>query len=321
MLAADFEVRRRSFPVGLKLHLSAGEKVAVLGRSGAGKTTVLEALAGLLPLSRGQIRLDGALLSSARPRAIVPPGRRGVGLLRQNPGLFPHLSVLDNIRYPEGTTSASAIATAERLGLGALLKARPRTLSGGEAQRAALARVLQIRARLLCLDEPFSSLDRPLGRQLLELVSQELQGSRTAALLVTHQLDEAQAFADRLIVIDRGMMLQVGDPREVVLHPAVAGVVELVGYRGWLRRGRQQMAVHPELAPPLSELSPAPTVSGRVVGARPQGARFELELEAGGGWQGRFHCLVDEPLANGTTLGFGPIGVRVFDDRGQPTDV
>jgi molybdate transport system ATP-binding protein len=319
MLAADFEVRRRSFSVGLELHLAAGEKVAVLGRSGAGKTTALEALAGLLPLSRGEIRLDGTVLSSAKPRATVPPGRRGVGLLRQRPGLFPHLSVFDNIHYPEGATTASAIATAERLGLGSLLEARPQALSGGEAQRAALARVLQARVRLLCLDEPFSSLDRPLGRQLLELVRRELEGSGTAALLVTHHLEEAQAFADRLIVLDRGMMLQVGDPREVVMRPAAAGVAELVGYRGWLRRSRQKMAVHPGLARPLSEPDPAPTVSGRVVGARPQGARFELELEAGGGWEGRFHCLVDEPPANGTTLRFGPLGVRVFDDHEEPT--
>ncbi|HVA21358.1 MAG TPA: ATP-binding cassette domain-containing protein [Candidatus Micrarchaeia archaeon] len=320
MLAADFEVRRRSFTVKLDLQVAAAEQVALLGRSGAGKSTALDAIAGLLPLDWGRIALDGNVLSTARPKSIVPPGRRGVGLLRQNPGLFPHLSVLDNIRYPPGTTIASAVAAAERMGLSSLLNARPRALSGGEAQRAALARALQVRARLVCLDEPFTSLDRPLARQLLEMVRGELQTSGTAALLVTHHLDEAQAFADRLIVLEGGTVLQAGDPRDVVLRPVAPAVAELVGYRGWLRCGLRRMAIHPELARPLVEPVPESALAGVVVGGRPQGARFELEVEAGGGWDGRFHCVVDEPAAPGTAVQFGDAGVRIFDDDRGPID-
>jgi len=103
VLAADFEVRRRQFTVRLDLQVGPGERVAVLGPSGAGKTTCLEALAGLLPLSAGEIQLNQRCLSSsASPGRNVRPGRRGVGLLRQNPGLFPHLTVLENISYPPG---------------------------------------------------------------------------------------------------------------------------------------------------------------------------------------------------------------------------
>ena len=211
MLVADFEVARREFSVRIHLQVPPGERLALLGRSGAGKTTTVEALAGLLRLSRGEIRLGERQLSSARhPAADLPPGRRGVGLLRQDPGLFPHLTVLQNIGYVRGADPAAARVAGERLGLGALLGARPRGLSGGEAQRVSLARALQTKVDLLCLDEPFNSLDRPLGLELLELLR-----------------------------------------RELVLRPASREVAELVGYRGWLTCGTQTMALHPDRVYPV----------------------------------------------------------------------
>jgi len=134
VLVADFEVARREFSVRVQLEVAPGERVALLGRSGAGKTTTVEAIAGLLRLSRGEIHLGGRPLSSARyPAADLPPGRRGVGLLRQNPGLFPHLTVLQNIGYARGIDAAATRVAAQRLGLGALLGARPRGLSGGHS--------------------------------------------------------------------------------------------------------------------------------------------------------------------------------------------
>ena len=94
-----------------------------------------------------------------------------------------------------------------------------------------LARALQTKVDVLCLDEPFNSLDRPLGRELLELLRRELECSGTSAILVTHRLEEAQAFAQRLAILQRGEILQVGDPRELVLHPASWAVAELMGYQ------------------------------------------------------------------------------------------
>ncbi len=314
MLDADFEVRRRSFGVALQAHLEPAERLAVLGRSGAGKTTAVEGLAGLLPLSRGEIQLDGRRLSSARqPGADLPPGRRGVGLLRQRPGLFPHLTVWQNIGYPEGSSPERAREAAERLGLGHLLQARPRGLSGGEAQRVALARALQTQSRLLCLDEPFNSLDRPLAEELLQLVADQLEQLGKAAILVTHRLAEAQAFADRMLVLEQGRVIQEASPRELVLHPASASVAELVGYRGRLRRGRQLMMVHPELARPLSEGEGPAVLRGRVVRVRPREARLELEMEGMEGWQGRFSCLVDGPVEPGSESAFGSQALMLFD--------
>ncbi len=312
VLAADFEVQRREFGLKLELRLEPGQRLAVLGRSGAGKTTLLEALAGLLPVTAGEIRLDGRRLSAPGSGSTVAPGRRGIGLLRQRPGLFPHLTVLENIEYARGSSRAAATTMASRLGLGRLLQSRPLGLSGGEAQRVALARTLQSSCRLLCLDEPFSSLDRPLAREFLDLLRQELQGSATAALLVTHQLAEAQAFADQLLVIDAGRVLQAGGGRELVLHPQTPVAAELVGYQGRLRRRGEEALVHPELARPLAPGDRREALRGRCLRVRPQGARFELELEAMEGWEGRFGCLADASISPGTEVSFGEEGLACF---------
>jgi ABC-type Fe3+/spermidine/putrescine transport system ATPase subunit len=320
VLVADFEVARREFLVRIDLQVPPGERVALLGRSGAGKTTTLEALAGLLRLSRGEIRLGERRLSSAgSPTSDLPPGRRGVGLLRQNPGLFPHLTVLENIGYAPGVDPAAARVAGERLGLGALMEARPRGLSGGEAQRVALARALQTKVGLLCLDEPFNSLDRPLGRELLELLRRELDGSGTSAILVTHQLEEAQAFAQRVAVLNRGIILQMGDPRELVLRPASREVAELVGYQGWLSAGAQTMALHPDRVHPV-EAEERGEISARVVGVIAQGARIELELEADGHWRGRFRCRSDRAANLGEQMWFAAPGAPIFGPSEAPSD-
>ncbi len=292
MLAADFEVRRRRFSVALRLRLEPGERLALLGPSGAGKTTSLEALAGLVRLSRGEITLEGRVLSSAAGgRRDVPAGQRRVGLLRQNPGLFPHLTVLQNIAYATGADPRAARAAGERLGIGGLLSVRPRGLSGGEAQRVALARTLQTRVALLCLDEPFSSLDAALAQELLELVRSELASSGTAAVLVTHKLEEAQSFADRIAVMHRGRVLQVAEPSDLVLHPQSAAVASLVGYRGWLRRGGQLMAIHPDRA--FLATQAADTLEATVTAVRPAGARMDIVLSVDDGWRGSLHLAAD----------------------------
>jgi ABC-type Fe3+/spermidine/putrescine transport system ATPase subunit len=318
MLVADFEVARREFSVRVDLQVPPGERVALLGRSGAGKTTTVEALAGLLRLTRGEIRLGERQLSSASfPIADLPPGRRGVGLLRQDPGLFPHLTVLQNIGYAPGADPAAARVAGERLGLGALLGARPRGLSGGEAQRVSLARALQTKVDLLCLDEPFNSLDRPLGLELLEVLRRELEDSGTSAILVTHQLEEAQAFAQRLAVLHRGEILQVGHPRELVLRPASREVAELVGYRGWLSSGAQTMALHPDRVYPVGA-EDGGEISARVLGMVPQGARIELELEAEGRWRGRFRCRSDRSATIGELIWFAAPGAPIFPTAEEP---
>jgi len=175
MLVADFEVARREFSVRITLEVAPGERVALLGRSGAGKTTTVEAIAGLLRLTRGDVPPRERPLSSARhPNVDLPPRAARVGLLRQNPGLFPHLTVLQNIGTRGASMRAMLGSRPERLGLGALLNARPRGLSGGEAQRVSLARALLSKVDLFSAwTSPSTPWTSPRPRSLLDLLRRE----------------------------------------------------------------------------------------------------------------------------------------------------
>ena len=225
VLNADVEVDRRDFTVRATLAVADGERVALFGPSGAGKTTVLEAVAGLVGLRRGVVELGGRVLTAAGAGAgqvAVPPWRRRVGLLRQDPGLFPHLSVQANLTYAKSAApdAAELAAIAAQLGIEGLLPAMPARLSGGQQHRVALGRLLLAHCDALLLDEPFASLDAALRRTLTALVKDLAAQRSVPALLVTHQLSDAQAFADRLAVMDQGEVLQVAAPDELVLAPA-----------------------------------------------------------------------------------------------------
>ena len=223
MLEADVEVDRREFTVRAAMTVKPGERVALFGPSGAGKTTLLETIAGLVRPRAGSVSLAGRVLTrTGRPKVEIPPWQRRIGLLRQDPGLFPHLSVRDNLCYarnadPHGAELASL---ADVLGLGDLLAAMPARLSGGQQHRAALARLLLAHCDALLLDEPYSGLDAALRRTLTTLVVQMLTERGVPAMLVAHELADAQAFATTMAVIDHGAVLQVADPDQVVLRPA-----------------------------------------------------------------------------------------------------
>ncbi len=236
MLDVDIEVDRREFTVAARFRVGPGERLALFGTSGAGKTTVLEVIAGLLSPRRGHVAVAGRTLTRTEPSPVaVPVWRRRVGLLRQDPALFPHLTVRENLMYAPGAGSRAAelAELAARLGLDGLLDARPAALSGGQAHRAALARLLLAHCDALLLDEPYTGLDAASRRQLT-MVLRDLVASRgIPAVLVAHELGEAQAFADRIAVLDRGTIIQVATPHEIVLHPAMRRVAELVGYRGF----------------------------------------------------------------------------------------
>ena len=164
------------------------------------------------------------LTSTAPPRAAVPPWQRRVGLLRQDPGLFPHLSVRANLGYgPRRPRPRPGRAWPSSPGCSASASccaAMPARLSGGQAHRVALGRLLLAHCDALLLDEPYTGLDASLRRALTDLVVALVTARDVPAVLVAHELAEAQAFADRLAVLDRGRVLQAGAPDEVVLRPA-----------------------------------------------------------------------------------------------------
>ena len=309
MLDADVEVDRREFTVRIALQVAPGERLALFGPSGAGKTTLLEVIAGLVQPRLARVELGGRVLTStAPPVREVPPWQRRVGLLRQDPGLFPHLSVRDNLCYaPSAMPSDPELSSlASLLGIGSLLAAMPARLSGGQAHRVALGRLLLAHCDTLLLDEPYTGLDASLRRTLTHLVGSVVAERSVPAILVTHELADAQAFADRLAVLDRGELLQVGAPDEVVLRPASRRVAELVGYLGFIPSEHTLAGVHPERVIPGSFADRGLVLTGTVTASRPAGAGWEADLRIG---EAAVTCrLPDKPPASG-----GELVVTVLD--------
>ena len=234
------------------LSIPDGEVVALLGPNGAGKTTLLKAVAGLVPLGRGHVRLDGVVLEDAESGRYVPTERRPIGVVFQDYLLFPHMTVRDNVAFgltSRGKGSREARATAmdwlERVGVAAHAQSRPAQLSGGEKQRVALARALATNPRLLLLDEPLAALDVTARTEVRRDLKRHLSSFRGTRLIITHDPLEAVALADRLVVMERGRIVQSGTPAEIAEHPRSSYVADLVGvnlFRGEADHGSVKVA-------------------------------------------------------------------------------
>jgi ABC-type sulfate/molybdate transport systems ATPase subunit len=298
VLEADVEVDRREFTLLAAIRVAPGERLALFGPSGAGKTTLLECIAGLVWPRRGLITLDGEVLTrTERPAVSVPAWRRQVGLLRQDPGLFPHLSARANLAYAREVDPVGVELTtlADALGIGELLAAMPARLSGGQQHRVALGRLLLAHCRALLLDEPYSGLDGALRRSLTSLVVTMVGERGVPAVLVAHELADAQAFAHQMAVLDQGTLLQVGGPDEVVMRPASRRVAELVGYLGFLpvsaaagqggepgqHGGGLIAGIHPDRVVPGADPGRGLVLRGLLAGCRPSGAGWEADIRLG----------------------------------------
>jgi molybdate transport system ATP-binding protein len=210
--------------------------VGVVGENGSGKSTLLRVLAGLTALDEGRLSLDGEVVDDPAAGTFVDPDRRPAGVVLQNPTLFPHLDLRDNVAYGPrraGTSKAEARAAADgwldRLGVGALARSRPRAVSGGQAQRAAIARTLARDPAVVLLDEPFAALDQD-GRTLVRrLLRTEVRRDDRAVVLVSHDPVDALALTDRIVVLEGGRASQVGTPAEITRRPRSAFAARLVG--------------------------------------------------------------------------------------------
>jgi molybdate transport system ATP-binding protein len=227
------EARTRVGPLALELAIEVedGECLALAGPSGAGKTSVLRVVAGLLRPDHGRVACgEQTWLDTAR-RVDVPAERRRCGYLFQEYALFPHLSAWQNVAYPlRGSDRRErAAALLDRFGMGALADARPGTLSGGERQRVALARALAREPDVLLLDEPLSALDARTRAGAVRELGALLRDADIPAVLVTHDFAEAAALGDRVAIVDAGRMLQEGTPSELAAAPRSAFVADFTG--------------------------------------------------------------------------------------------
>ncbi|BFM06292.1 ABC transporter ATP-binding protein [Halioxenophilus aromaticivorans] len=216
----------------LNLALAEGGIACLLGPSGCGKTTVLRAIAGFHGIDQGDIRLGGRVLSNAQ--YTEPPERRQIGLVFQDYALFPHLTVVQNIAfglYKQATAEQAAVCEQmlALVQLSDMAGRYPHELSGGQQQRVALARALAARPRLLLLDEPFSNLDVELRRALALEVRNILKQQQITAIMVTHDQEEAFAFADHIGVMQGGQLHQWDTPYNLYHKPANPFVANFVG--------------------------------------------------------------------------------------------
>jgi molybdopterin-binding protein len=211
----------------INLDVRAGEYFILLGPTGAGKTVLLEAIAGLHPVLKGTISVDGKEVTRVKPE------KRGVGIVYQDQMLFPHLSVERNIAFGLKATKCPKQEVKPRiddavalLGIGHLLHREPKTLSGGEKQKVALARALVTRPTVLLLDEPLSALDPHTTERMQHELAELHRRLKITIIHVTHDFEEAEALGDRVAVLNDGRIAQVGRPKEVLRHPVSAFVAE-----------------------------------------------------------------------------------------------
>ncbi len=237
------------FVLEARWEVEAGQVLTLFGPSGAGKTTLLRAIAGLLHPQQGHIEIGAQTVFDGTEGIFVPPHLRRVGLLTQGYHLFPHLTVAGNIGY--GLTGWDAAARRRRLAelvemfqLADLVDRHPHEISGGQQQRAALARALAPQPTLMLLDEPFNSLDIELRRSLRAELRARLRGAGMPVIMVTHDIEEAISMADAVQVISDGVVEEAGRPLEVLGQPGHGRVARLVGVENLL--ALSVASIHPQ---------------------------------------------------------------------------
>jgi putative spermidine/putrescine transport system ATP-binding protein len=276
---------------GVSLDISDGEFVTLLGASGSGKTTTLMIVAGFTPPDAGDVLLDGHSVIS------LPPERRGIGVVFQNYALFPHMTAVRNVAFPLRMRSvprrkalARAEAALERVGLGGFGRRLPSQLSGGQQQRVALARALVFEPGLLLMDEPLGALDRALREQMKAEIRRLHRDLGITIVYVTHDQEEALTLSDRIALMHRGRIVQIGTPADLYDRPTNAFVAGFIGESSLIEgtvahTGRIEHALLPTGGgPPLrARASHLPEGARAVLLLRPERVAVHTDTPGGSG--------------------------------------
>ncbi|MGI4944637.1 MAG: ABC transporter ATP-binding protein [Janthinobacterium lividum] len=327
----------------LNLTVRRGEFIALLGPSGCGKSTALNCIAGLLQLSSGEIRLDDRRIDT------LPPEARGFGMVFQNYALFPHMTVRRNIGFgllmrglPKATIRAEVEQALALVQLQAHGDKLPGQLSGGQQQRVAIARAVAVNPPLILMDEPLSNLDAKLRLEMRHEIRRIHHQVRRSTIYVTHDQEEALALADRIVVMQDGVVQQVGTPQELYARPLNLNVARFMGYRNILHfdaavpaqgglvrlhRGGTSILGTLQAGVPVGPVTVAirPNdfgagdgangIEGRVTEAEYCGADYLVDVETA---FGLLHAAVHQPVRIGETLRLVLPPDRVLAYAGAP---
>ena len=259
---------------GVTFDVAAGEHVTLLGPSGCGKTTTLRAIAGLEHPASGEIRVGGQAVYSGAARVNVAPERRGLSMVFQSYAIWPHMSVFDNVAYGLRVRKLPAAEVAERVRwaldlvqMGALAVRSAAQLSGGQQQRVALARAFVFSPSVLLFDEPLSNLDAKLRAEMRIEIKELQRRLGITSVYVTHDLEEALAISDRIVVMRDGVIEQVGSPAEIYDRPRSTFVADFVGSANLIRGRRRHDLEQDELV--ALETSGGLIVHGSAYGRHP----------------------------------------------------
>jgi ABC-type Fe3+/spermidine/putrescine transport system ATPase subunit len=310
----------------LSADIRRGELVSFVGPSGCGKTTLLRLIGGFTPPDAGRIVLAGQDVTA------LPPNRRATAMVFQNYALFPHLSVADNIGYalairrrPGAEVAARVRELLALVQLEGLGDRRPIQLSGGQQQRVALARALSLQPEVLLLDEPLSNLDANLRVQMRAEITRLQRELDQTVVFVTHDQEEAMSLSDRIMVMDRGRILQSGTPREIYERPAVEFIARFVGAANFLDgvigNGIPDAA---SVRTALGTLRVRTAINGRMPGdkvrlvLRPEAIRLEPRRETGGA--NRVPARIEGAVYTGALIRYTveAEGIRLAVDLSDP---
>src|SRR6266436_5858485 len=236
MLTAVLDTHLNTFHLDVNFSAGKGKTTVLLGESGAGKSTVLRLLAGLLHPERGHISLEGVTYFDSEWQLAIPPQERPFGYVFQDYMLFPHLTTFENVAFglraqhlPRKVVRHRVSEALEQVHLAGYDQRRPAQLSGGQQQRVAIARALALHPQLLLLDEPLAALDVQTRREVRQELRQILSSACITTVMVTHQYLEALLFGHHILVLEQGCVIQQGSQRDLLQYPRSSYVAELVG--------------------------------------------------------------------------------------------
>lgn len=318
-LAVRAVVRDRG--VDVELTVAQGTTTAVLGPNGAGKSTLLAVIAGLHRPDAGRVSLDGRVLTDIDGGIDVPPHKRGTALMAQQPLLFPHMTAATNVAFAPRSAGRGRRVSAEaathwlaEVDAAELADRRPAQLSGGQAQRVAVARALAADPTLLLLDEPMAALDVGAAPMLRTMLRRVLRDEPRTALLVTHDALDALALADRVVVLDAGRVVEEGEVRSVLTRPRSAFAARIAGINlcsGVIQTDGALRTLSGAVVQGASPESLAPNTRGVAVFA-PAAVSVYAELPQGSP-RNSFHVTVSEIENRGDT-----VRLRAADHGGDP---